>query len=245
MYPLNPTIISKLTSLLSTSAKRYERLLKAHNIILTNGGGGGVKKEPKKEPKDSKAGVKGTPSKKRKLAAVDENAGDADEPIKTEIKGEVKTEDSIAVKAEQENSGNATVAVVPNAALANATTTPGQPSTSPSANAQNDDDDDEVLVISATEKRDDGNTSVYGSSGHHHSHSHSHSHSPAPIIPGIHSFDYAANMGFPQQMATPPMTPMQPPTRMASMANTHNSLPYGFPPNPWMYPHDTTHHGFI
>ncbi|KAI1403818.1 hypothetical protein F4819DRAFT_449842 [Hypoxylon fuscum] len=82
------------------AAKRYERLLKAHNIILTNGGGGGVKKEPKKEPKDSKAGVKGTPSKKRKLAAVDENAGDADEPIKTEIKDGDTADDADAAADE-------------------------------------------------------------------------------------------------------------------------------------------------
>ncbi|KAI0121516.1 hypothetical protein F4776DRAFT_631207 [Hypoxylon sp. NC0597] len=214
-------IISK-----GAAAKRYERLMKAHGITTS----GGVKKESK----DSKEGVKRTANKKRKLAAVDEDAGDVDEPVKTEVKGEVKTEDSIAVKAERENAGGATggaAATVPSAMPANeaaSAAATAQSSTSPSTNTQNDEDDDEVLVISATEKRDDGYAAVYGSGGHHHSHSHSHS--PAPIIPGIHSFDYAANIGFPQQMAT---------TRMAS----HNSLPYGFPPNAWMYPHDA--HGYL
>ncbi|KAI0831565.1 hypothetical protein F5Y06DRAFT_301601 [Hypoxylon sp. FL0890] len=212
-------IISK-----GAAAKRYERLMKSHGISTS----GSVKKE-----KDSKEGVKRAPNKKRKLAAVDEDAGDVDEPVKTEVKGEVKTEDSIAVKAEQENAGGATAAVPsvsPNNEAAPMAATV-QPDISPSTNAQNDEDDDDVLVISATEKRDDGYAPVYGSGGHHHSHSHSHSHSPAPIIPGIHSFDYAANIGFPPQMTAP--------TRMASP----NSLPYGFPPNAWMYPHDA--HGYL
>ncbi|KAI0131227.1 hypothetical protein F4814DRAFT_445368 [Daldinia grandis] len=207
------------------AAKRYERLMKAHGIG-TAGGAGGVKKESK----DSKDGVKTRTPKKRKLAAVDEYAGDADEPVKTEIKGEVKTEDSIAVKAEQENGCGATAAVSGVAPVNEAAPT-GQPDTSPSTNAQNDDEDDEVLVISATERRDDGSVPVYGSGGggggHHHSYSHPHS--PAPIVPGIHSFDYAANMTFPQQM-----------TRMPS---SHNSLPYGFPPGTWIFPHDT--HGYL
>ncbi|KAI1139712.1 hypothetical protein F5Y05DRAFT_411898 [Hypoxylon sp. FL0543] len=215
-------IISK-----GAAAKRYERLMKAHGISAS----GGVKKE--KEPKDSKDGIK-RPSKKRKLAAVDEEAGDVDEPIKAEVKGEVKTEDSIAVKAEQENAGGGATAAVPTVASTNEATPMAatvQPSISPSTNAQNDEDDDEVLVISATEKRDDGYGSVYSNGGHHHSHTHSHSHSPAPMIPGIHSFDYAANIGFPPQMSTP--------TRIASP----NTLPFGFPPNAWMYPHDA--HGYL
>ncbi|KAI1388364.1 uncharacterized protein F4822DRAFT_243737 [Hypoxylon trugodes] len=207
------------------AAKRYERLMKAHGIT-PSGGLSGLKKEPK----DSKDGVKTrTPNKKRKLATVEENAGDIDEPIKTEVKGEVKTEDSIAVKVEQENVSGATAAVL--------ATGPGlmdQPTTSSSTNAQND-DDDEVFVVSATERRDDRNTLAYGSSGHHHSHSHSHSHSPAPMIPGIHSIDYTANLGFPQQM---PLT--APSTRMPT---SHDTLPYGFPAATWMYPHDT--HGYL
>ncbi|KAI1381472.1 hypothetical protein F4677DRAFT_440688 [Hypoxylon crocopeplum] len=209
------------------AAKRYERLMKAHGIT-TPGGASGLKKEAK----DSKDGIKPRTPKKRKLAEVDENAGDVDEPVKTEVKGEVKTEDSIAVKAEQENGGGATAATaVPGAPPVDGAAPVDQSSTSPSANAQNDDDDDdEVFVICATEKRDDGGASAYNGSGHHHTHSHSHS--PAPMIPGIHSFDYAANMGFPQQMSTP--------TRMASSTN---SLPYEFTPNPWMYPHDA--HGFL
>ncbi|KAI2617346.1 hypothetical protein GGR54DRAFT_640998 [Hypoxylon sp. NC1633] len=214
------------------AAKRYERLMKAHGITPPGATGG-----LKKEAKDSKDGIKSRANKKRKLAAVDEDAGDVDEPVKTEIKGEVKTEDLINVKAEQENGGGATAAV-PSAPPVDGVIAPiGQPTTiSPSTNAQNeDDDDDEVLVISATEKRDDGSSQVYGDGAHHHLHSHSHS--PAPMIPGIHSFDYAANMGFPQQMN---------PTRMMSstrMTASHNSIPYGFPPSPWMYPHDT--HGYL
>ncbi|KAI0850127.1 hypothetical protein F5Y00DRAFT_268621 [Daldinia vernicosa] len=207
------------------AAKRYERLMKAHGIG-TAGGVGGVKKESK----DTKDGIKTrTPNKKRKLAAVDEDAGDADEPVKAEIKGEVKTEDSIAVKAEQENGCGATAAVPG----VNEAAPTSQADTSPSTNAQNDDDDDEVLVISATERRDDGGgVSVYGSGGHHHSYSHPHS--PAPIIPGIHSFDYAANMTFPQQTTT---------MRTTTIPSSHNSLPYGFPPGTWMFPHDT--HGYL
>ncbi|KAI2473354.1 hypothetical protein F4781DRAFT_427371 [Annulohypoxylon bovei var. microspora] len=210
-------IISK-----GAAAKRYERLMKAHGIMSTS--------SLKKESKDSKEGVKTrtTPNKKRKLAAVDEDAGDVDEPIKKEVKGEVKTEDSIAVKAEQEN------CVVANAVVSRATPVNGiapmvQPSSSPSTNAQNDEDDDDVLVICATEKRGDDSVPVYGG-GHHHSHSHSHS--TAPMIPGIHSFDYAANIGFPSQFPTPT------PTRMSSPPN---SLPYGFPPSTWIYPHHETH----
>ncbi|XXG97661.1 hypothetical protein Hte_003968 [Hypoxylon texense] len=227
------------------AAKRYERLMKAHGITLN--GGPGVKKE---NNKDSKDGVKTRPAtKKRKLAAVDEDAGDVDEPVKTEVKGEVKTEDLIGVKAEQENGGVAS-ATIPTcvAPAANGTEPTGQPNnTSPSSNtnAANDEDDDEVQLISATERRDDGGSSssasVYGhggSIGHHHSHSHSHSHSPAPMIPGIHSFDYAANMGFPQQMA--PTARM---TTAAPLTASPNSLPYGFPPNTWMYTHDS--HGFL
>ncbi|KAI1086159.1 hypothetical protein F5B19DRAFT_480242 [Rostrohypoxylon terebratum] len=211
-------IISK-----GAAAKRYERLMKAHGI--NNSG------SVKKETKDSKEGVKtrATSSKKRKLAAVDEDAGDVDEPVKKEIKGEVKTEDLIAVKAEQEN-GVSAMASAPSVTPTNGITPLGPSSSSPSANAQNDEDDDDVLVICATEKRDDGGVPVYGG-GHHHSHSHSHS--PAPMIPGIHSFDYAANIGFPPQFPTP--------TTTARMSSPPNSLPYGYPPSPWIYPHHETH----
>ncbi|XDG02935.1 hypothetical protein ABKA04_002550 [Annulohypoxylon sp. FPYF3050] len=217
--------VAKELSIISkgAAAKRYERLMKAHGI--SNGG------SVKKETKDSKEGVKtrATPSKKRKLAAVDEDAGDVDEPVKKEIKGEVKTEDSIAVKAEQENSVSA-MATAPGATPTNGIAPSGQVGSSPSTNAQNDEDDDDVLVICATEKRDDGGVPVYGG-GHHHSHSHSHS--PAPMIPGIHSFDYAANIGFPQQFPIPTTT-----TRMSSPPN---SIPYGYPPSTWIYPHHETH----
>lgn len=227
--------------------------MKAHGI-QTSGAGGGLKKESK----DSKDGIKSrAANKRRKLAAVDEDAGDVDEPIKTEVKGEVKTEDSIAVKAEQESGVGSGVGVgvttdgglaaVPSAATMPIDGAPptGAPnntsvSTTEAQNGDNndDDDDDEVQVISATERRDDGSNSisVYGSGGHHHSHSHSpHTHSPtAPMIPGIHSFDYAANnMGFPPQQ-------MSGPTRMSS---SPSSMHYGFAPNTWMYPHDA--HGYL
>lgn len=216
--------------------------MKAHGITL--GGGTGVKKETK----DSKEGVKGRATKKRKLAAVDEDAGDVDEPVKTEVKGEVKTEDLIGVKAEQQENGGVATATIPSAipAASNGFEPTAQPTTtSPPTNAaaNDEDDDDEVQVISATERRDDsgGNgASVYGSiSGHHHSHSHSHSHSPAPMIPGIHSFDYAANMGYPQTQST---TSRMSTTPTATMA-TSNALPYGFPAAPWMFHHDS--HGFL
>ncbi|KAI1461076.1 hypothetical protein F4805DRAFT_477470 [Annulohypoxylon moriforme] len=219
--------VAKELSIISkgAAAKRYERLMKAHGI----GSVGSLKKESK----DSKEGVKTrtTPSKKRKLAAVDEDAGDVDEPIKKEIKGEVKTEDSIAVKAEQEN-GSSAVALASGAVPINGIAPPGQTSSSPSSNARNDEDDDDVLVICATEKRDDGSVPVYGG-GHHHSYSHSHS--PAPMIPGIHSFDYTANIGFPQQIQLPA------PTTTMRMSSPPNPLPYGFPPSTWIYPHHETH----
>ncbi|KAI1097116.1 hypothetical protein F4804DRAFT_339528 [Jackrogersella minutella] len=214
------TEVAKELSIISkgAAAKRYERLMKAHGISPSG--------SMKKEPKDTKEGVKTrTPNKKRKLAEVDEEAGDVEEPIKTEIKGEVKTEESIAVKPEQDNVSGENVAM-PGATPVSTGPPMSEPITSPSTNAQNDEDDDEVLVISATERRDDGSVPVYGGIGHHHSHSHS----PAPMIPGIHSFDYAANTSFPQQVATP-----------ARMSSTHSSFPYGFPSNPWMYPHHDTH----
>ncbi|KAI5864202.1 hypothetical protein GGS23DRAFT_595839 [Durotheca rogersii] len=258
------------------AAKRYERLMKAHGITTGGSGSGGVKKEVK----DSKDGIKTrTPNKKRKLAAVDEGAGDVDEPIKTEIKGEVKAEDMVAVKAEQESgagrlndvdagagggasSGGSSGASIDTAVAAPAVFVNGPPSaigqrsfggiaSSPSGNVQGNIDDgngDEVLVISATERRDGSSVPAHGGDdghynyhSHQHHHSHPNPHSPAPTIPGIRSFDYAANMGFPPQMSPTTTTTTTAAAKMTPPS--HSPLPYGFPPSPWMYSHNS--HGYL
>ncbi|KAH6645976.1 hypothetical protein BKA67DRAFT_540969 [Truncatella angustata] len=205
------------------AAKRYERLMKAHGIG-TNGNSGSS--APKKSPvKKEKGGDSSKPaSKKRKLKEVDENAPDEDEPIKGEVKSEIKFEDAINVKIEQSNGG---VAVM--AAPASTLPTPHE-----ALERVSQDDDDEVLVISATEKKSDGSLSVYGGDNHHHHH---HTHMSAQHIPGFHSFDYAANMGYPLQTA-PPMSPMM--TMPAvSRPSSGNVLPYGFTPSPFGHNHNT------
>ncbi|KAI5918967.1 hypothetical protein F4810DRAFT_724968 [Camillea tinctor] len=247
------------------AAKRYERLMRAHGI-QSSGAPGGTKKETgdskdTKELKDAKEGRKGrggtTASKKRKLAAVEEEAGDIDEPVKAEVKGEVKSEvkleDAVNVKPERPNDD---LAMPPPAGgLTNDSTAI-------------DDDDDEILVVSVTEKHDTTPPSPY-SGGHHHHHihhpypHHHHSYSlAAPTIPGIHSFDYAtaANMGFPQHQqdharlqslpasspsSTRTMTNSPTPTTTATMMDSSVAYPYGFGPGPWMFPSHDTAHGYL
>ncbi|KAI0602192.1 hypothetical protein F4775DRAFT_602171 [Biscogniauxia sp. FL1348] len=194
------------------AAKRYERLMRAHGI-QSGGAPGGAKKEPgdskdTKELKDAKESRKGrggtAATKKRKLAKVEDDAGDIDEPVKTEIKGEVKSEvkleDAVTVKPERSNDDPMTPAV------------PGfvPPRVNHQMNGDgDDDDDDEVLVVSATEKRDtqpttynNNSNSNCGDNHHHHHHPHPHplhhSYSLA-AVPGMHSFDYAATNIFPHQ----------------------------------------------
>ncbi|KAI3327724.1 hypothetical protein HD806DRAFT_549666 [Xylariaceae sp. AK1471] len=212
-------IISK-----GAAAKRYERLMKAHNIV-PGGATNGVKKESKDSDETKKPKARAT--KKRKLEEVNEDEGDIDEPVKSEpkIKGEVKYEDAI-VKSERANDD------LP------ATTTPlHPPSSQPPSSLLNPqtDDDDEVFFISATEKRRSPSTLPYGSS-----HRHSNVHSPTPAIPGIQSVNYAANMTFPQQQLPAPNMP-SPMTPMATSPS--NSFPYGFAPTAWAFPHDS--HGYL
>lgn len=160
-----------------------------------------------------------------------------------------------SVKVEQQSSSSGLgLGVVPVSTAVPAAAPPGTSSSVSSSslagatNSQNndDDDDDEVLIVSATDRPDNNaNVPGFGSGStnhqnphlhHHHSHAHAHAHahphSPMPMpngIPGIHSFDYGTNMGFPPQ--TPPP--------MMSRA-TSNSFPYGFNTSPWFHPHDNT-----
>lgn len=183
--------------------------MKAHGVT-TSGNSGPT--TPKKNPvkKEKSAGSdKPSAAKKRKLKEVDENAGDEDEPIKGEVKSEVKLEDAITVKTEHSN-GGVTAMTAPAAPVS------VQPDTAPQAD--HDDDDDEVLVISSNE-RIISNAPVYSSHHHHH-----HSSMSAHHIPDIHSFDYASNLGYHLQTA-PTATMMVPAISRASSGNTS---PYGF-----------------
>ncbi|RYP09693.1 hypothetical protein DL764_001119 [Monosporascus ibericus] len=208
------------------AAKRYERLMKQHGISPSSGAGGSAVKKEAKEPK-----APAKSRKKRKLEQVEEDVGDIDEPIK----GEVKNEDAIAVKTELVKSEAGVKSESANMEGSGSAAIPAtQPRTPPSASptlpvkTQNDDYDDEVLVVSAAERTSNAHIPGFVAANHnHHHHAHTHSHSPAPtMMPGIHSFDHAANMHFPQQI-------MERPT----MSNT---FPYGFGLSPWFHPPDTT-----
>ncbi|KAI0445721.1 hypothetical protein F4803DRAFT_548009 [Xylaria telfairii] len=204
-------IISK-----GAAAKRYERLMKAHGIA-PGSAAGGVKKEAKDGDEAKKP--KARPAKKRKLEEVNEEEDDIDEPVKSEpkVKGEVKYEDAI-VKPEYPNDDP------PSATLLH------RPS---STNTPIDDDDDEVLFVSATEKPSIQNTQSYGSD-----HRPSQTHSPVPVIRGIQSVDYAANMSFPQQLAAPQPSQLPLLTSTMTTMSPSNSFSYGFAPTSWIVPHD-------
>ncbi|KAF2972323.1 hypothetical protein GQX73_g1350 [Xylaria multiplex] len=208
------------------AAKRYERLMKAHNIT-TGTTVNGVKKEAKGADETKKAN---RAVKKRKLEEVNEDEGDTDEPIKAEprVKGEVKNEDAI-VKPECANSDTL------NATPLHSSSSQSEP-TLTSTNTQTDDDDDEVLFVSATEKRSISEMPTYFSD-----HRQSQVHSPFPAIPGIQSMNYAANKSFPQQLAAPHMSP--PPTPTMATTIPTSSFPYGFTPNTWVFPHES--HDYI
>ncbi|KAI0906537.1 hypothetical protein F4823DRAFT_631382 [Ustulina deusta] len=212
-------IISK-----GAAAKRYERLMKAHGIA-PNGAANGIKKETKDSGDTKKA--KNRVTKKRKLEEVDENASDIDD-VKEEhgIKGEVKYEDAI-VKPECSNDH------LPTAAPLHLPPSQSEPASS-STNPQTD-DDDEVLFVSATEKQRIPNTTNYGSD-----HRQSQAHSSMPAIPGIHSVDYAANMGFPQQLAAPHPSP---PTAAMRRMTPSDPFSYGLTPTTWVFPHES--HGYL
>ncbi|KAI0541361.1 hypothetical protein GGR58DRAFT_510953 [Xylaria digitata] len=208
------------------AAKRYERLMKAHNIT-TGAAANGVKKEPKGADETKKAKPRAV--KKRKLEEVNEDEGDIDEPIKAEprVKGEVKNEDAI-VKPECQN--NDTLSAAP----LHHSSSQSEPASS-STNTQTDDDDDEVLFVSATEKRSISETPTYFSD-----HRQSQVHSPIPAMPGIQPINYAVNTSFPQQLTAPHMSP--PPAAMASTIPS-SSFPYGFAPTTWVFPHES--HDYI
>ncbi|KAI0974704.1 hypothetical protein F4678DRAFT_470087 [Xylaria arbuscula] len=203
-------IISK-----GAAAKRYERLMKAHGIS-TNG----VKKEAKDSDNTKPAKP---PVKKRKLNKVNEDEDDIDEPVKTErgIKGEVKNEDAL-VKSECSNDA------IPRVTSLHHLPSHSEP-TSSSTNPATD-DDDEVLFVSATEKQRIPSTSTFTTE-----HRQSQAHPSMPAIPGLHSVDYAANMGFPQQLAAPQPSPI---TMMETM-NPPSSFSYGFAPATWVFPHES------
>ncbi|ORY64472.1 uncharacterized protein BCR38DRAFT_485618 [Pseudomassariella vexata] len=204
-------IISK-----GAAAKRYERLLRAHGIA--NGGTSSKTPVKKEDGPATPATLTKKPrtTKKRKLAAVDENAGDVDEP---KVKGEVKSEDASTVKLEQ---GNGVLASIP-AAVSNSF------EETPAAVAAADDDD--VLLISATERRPNSIPACSSSGDHHHS--------PNPMIPGCHSFDCAANMGFSTQ--TSPMMATTMLSLTSRPSHSHQTHPYGFGTSvssPWFHTHD-------
>ncbi|KAI0025888.1 hypothetical protein F4780DRAFT_234352 [Xylariomycetidae sp. FL0641] len=219
------------------AAKRYERLMKQHGITT---GASAVKKEAGA----SKAPAKGRASKKRKLAKAEDDDADVDElvkeeDLKQEVKGEVKTEDAINVKLECHPDTATTNAVfAPSSEIASAaddrqSATPTDPAAA--------EDDDEVVVVSATE-RSLPDALSFGHQHHHHlSHSH-HSHS----IPGIHSFDLATNLGFPQQTrTTSTMTPtMMTQSNLAAYPYDYTSSQHPHLGNPWHYA-DPNSHGFL
>ncbi|KAI0406945.1 hypothetical protein F4802DRAFT_595577 [Xylaria palmicola] len=207
-------IISK-----GAAAKRYERLMKAHNI--TQGAATNIVKKEGDEAKKAKT----RSPKKRKLEAVNEDEGDTDEPVKSEpeVKGEVKYEDA-AVKRESWNDDQ------PSATPPHRPSSQSQPALS-STNSPIDDDDDEVVFVSATEKRSILDIPEY--TDHHRP---SQAHSPPPIIPGIQPIDYAANMSFAQQLAAPSLS--QPTSTMATMG-APDSFTYPFPSATWVFPHNS------
>ncbi|KAI0457303.1 hypothetical protein F5B21DRAFT_501675 [Xylaria acuta] len=211
------------------AAKRYERLMKAHNITI-GAAANGVKKESKDGDEAKKP--KARPAKKRKLEEVNEEEDDIDEPVKSEpkVKGEVKYEDAI-VKPEYLNDD-------PPSAMPLHRPSSQSQSASSSTNTPIDDDDDEVLFVSATEKRSIPNIQGYSSD-----HRPSQTHSPVPVIRGIQSVDYAANMSFPQQLAAAHPSQLTQLTPTMATVNTSNSFPYGFAPTTWVIPHDS--HGYL
>lgn len=261
--------------------------MKAHGIHGTSlGNANGAAPGPSgkraapavKKEKDAKAPSGKPPAKKRKLEQVDEDAGDEEEPIKGEVKSEIKCEDAGVMNVKTENGRSSVSGGVVAMAFASPTTTTTGIKPEPSAETSrndNDDDDDEVLVVSSNEKRHSSNIPVYGGGGggggvggvdhqqyqlHHHHHPYAH-HSQMHMsaqhhhinMPGIHSFDYAANMGYPAQ--TTPMMPMTPArSKMTTTSTTPTSrpsssdvLPYGFSPSPFVHNHSHSHdgHGFF
>ncbi|KAI1425611.1 hypothetical protein F5Y12DRAFT_714106 [Xylaria sp. FL1777] len=201
-------IISK-----GAAAKRYERLMKTHGIT-NNGVASGVKKETMDS--DNAKKPKARPLKKRKLEEVNEDESDIDEPVKTErgIKGEVKYEDAI-VKPECSYDDVSRVAPLHHLP---SYSEPTSSSTNPPT-----DDDDEVLFVSATEKQ-----RIPSTPNHVSDHRRSQAHSPMPAMHGVHSVDYAANMSFPQQLATSHVPPPRAP--MGTMGPS-SSFSYSFTPS--------------
>lgn len=203
--------------------------MKAHGIA-PGGAASGVKKEVKDGDEAKKSKARAT--KKRKLEGVNEEEDDVDEPVKSEpkVKGEVKYEDAI-VKPEYPNDDP------PSATPLHRSSSQSQ-SASSSTNTPIDDDDDEVLFVSATEKRSIPNTQSYGGD-----HRPSQTHSPVPVIRGIQSVDYAANMSFPQQLAAPQPSQLPQLTSTMTTMSPPNSFSYGFAPASWIIPHDN--HGYL
>lgn len=226
-----------------SSAKRYERLMKAHGVT-PNGAAGSPSKTPvkKEKPENEGKSTKARTSKKRKLEQVDEDAGDIDEPsikgeVKSEMKSEVKREDAMMVKREPGSSGVASIRPP-----ADVFSTPAGASTRGGQGSDGDDDDDDVLVVSATDNRSDS-VHVHGAARHgshlpalahaHHLHHHAMPHFHHPL-------NHAADLSFHHQLlprANPTLAPLASPTSMRTstrMRTTSNPaprdiLPYGFP----------------
>ncbi|GAP88937.1 hypothetical protein SAMD00023353_3400070 [Rosellinia necatrix] len=211
-------IISK-----GAAAKRYERLMKAHNIAI-GAAAGGVKKEAK-DSEDVKK-PKSQISKKRKLKEVEDDEDDVDEPVKKEvkIKGEVKNEDA-NVKPEYPSDA------MPNATPMHRPSAQSHPASS-SADAQSN-DEDEVLFISAINKR----SAATEAPAYADNQSRPNMNPSALFAPGIQSIDYAANTSFPQQPST--TEPSNPVTTLMATTRPVNPFPYGLAPTAWAFPHDS------
>ncbi|KAI1171638.1 hypothetical protein F4777DRAFT_564669 [Nemania sp. FL0916] len=224
-------IISK-----GAAAKRYERLMKAHNIAP--GGGSAATNGIKKEPKDSDDAnkPKATAAKKRKLAEVNPDEGDIDEPVKSDP--DIKPDPDVKPEIKKESKGE----VIHEHAIVKLehgydelpTATPQhRPSSHPALASTNTlSDDDDVLFISSIKKRAPTETPN------------------APPLPNnreIQLTDDAANTNLAQQLAAavPVLLPKPNPPLNLSLTKPagptlamSSSFPYGFAPTDWVFPHD-------
>ncbi|KAI0202577.1 hypothetical protein F4808DRAFT_458748 [Astrocystis sublimbata] len=225
------------------AAKRYERLMKAHGIVL-----GGASSPAKKDagndtPKKSKANSNANANKKRKLDRVNDEESDIDDEVKSEtiIKGEVKTEvknEGATVKSELSSENNPSTLPL---YRPSSQSTPHP--TSSSTFAPIDDDDDDIVFVSASEKPIVPSPSP---NPQHHFDEHRPSHAPSPATNpsgvAVHAPDYAANTSFSQPMlaTTCPLLPRAAQLAAPAARRTVPSdpLPYGFNPIPWYTPHD-------
>jgi hypothetical protein len=204
--------------------------LKSHGI--SPGAVSGVKREAKDADDNKK--IKRPRVNKRKLEEVNEDEGDIDDLVKSElkVKGEVKHEDA-KVKIEHANDIAQTTSIIP-PSLPNNASPQSQPASllCTTRSHDNNDNDGEVLFVSSHEKP--RNPNVRTSVDDHHG---SLAQLSATATHDAQSVDYAANLGFPQQpdaallKSHPPSPPM-----MRTTMNPSNPYPFGFTPTTWVFP---------